>query len=386
MKGKRKKTGRKKILAIPDCGHFTGYKPCFPGTTCLKDCIDPRPIGTNILLVNLEAMGHILVTTSLLPALKRKYPESTISWITLKNADPLLENNPLVDRVYLWEPESWLMLQAMEFDVVINIDKSVHAGSFVGGLRAKKKLGYGIDKHGVIVPLNKEAEYNYRLGLDDHLKFWVNTKPNTQLLCEAVGLAYHRDEYILNLTQEEIDFCRDYRGEVGLDNNDLIVGFNTGCSLLYQNKKMTVDQHVVLIQELSGQEGIRLALLGGPEDTERNAEIKRQVGDQVVNTPTTEGLRRGICYENLCDVVISGDSFGMHVAIGLKKYVVVWFGVSCPQEIDLFGRGVKLIPEDLVCSPCWKKTCPHNLECIQLIDLEQIVREVRLYRDRVERR
>ena len=96
----------------------------------------------------------------------------------------------------------------------------------------------------------------------------------------------------------------------------------------------------------------------------------------MISTPTTEGVRRGICYENVCDVVVTGDSFGMHVAVGLKKQVIVWFGVSCPQEIDLFDRGIKLIPEGLECSPCWKKSCPYNLECIQLIDLDRIVGEV----------
>ncbi len=143
---------------------------------------------------------------------------------------------------------------------------------------------------------------------------------------------------------------------------------------------MTVDQHVTLIKRISKIPGLRLALVGGPEDTERNAEIARQVGRKVINTPTTEGLRRGLCYINICDVIISGDSFGMHAAIGLKKYVIVWFGVSCWTEVDLLERGEKLIPEGLECSPCWKHECPYNLECIQMIDLDAIVRYVEQYK------
>lgn len=385
MKKKSKKISKPKQLQIPACKNFTGYKPCFPGINCLEECADPQPIGTKILIVNLEAMGNVLVTTTLLPAIKRKYPQSTISWITLKNSFRLLENNPYLDKVYVWEPENFLKLQSQQFDVVMNIDKSVQACAFTMSLNAKKKLGYGLNKNGVIVPLNKEAEYNYRLGLDDHLKFRVNQKTNSQLLTEAMGLKYKRDEYVLNLTKEEIEFCESYKDEVGLKPQtsnpkpEVIVGFNTGCSLLYPNKKMTIDQHVILINELSKRDDVRLLLLGGPEDTERNAEIYRQVGDKVINTPTTEGVRRGLCYINLCDVIITGDSFGMHAGIGLKKHIIVWFGVSCPQEIDLFERGVKLIPEGLECSPCWKKECPYNLECIQMIDLERIVQEVDHY-------
>jgi heptosyltransferase-2 len=191
-----------------------------------------------------------------------------------------------------------------------------------------------------------------------------------------MGLEYRREEYILNLSEEELEFCKMYKSRHGLNGGDLVVGFNTGCSELYPNKKMTIDQHVALISRLYPLPGVRVVLVGGPEDTVRNAEIVRQLGDMVHSTPTTEGVRRGVCYENICDVIISGDSFGMHVAIGLKKFVIVWFGVSCWTEIDLFERGLKLIPEGLECSPCWLRVCPYNLECIRMIDLDRIVREV----------
>ena len=320
---------------IPDCKHFTGYKPCFPETRCYEECVSNEPIGKRILIINLDAMGNILVTTTILPALKRTYPQSHISWITLGNAYPLLLHNPLLDRIYRWEPESWLILQELKFDLVLNVDKSRRTGAFLSTLQARERLGYGINENGVIVPLNPEAEENYLLGLDDHLKFRVNRKTVPQLLAEQFKLEYRRDEYSLTLTEEEQAFCEDFKREHQLDSSastqtPCLIGFNTGCSELYPNKKMTIDQHVELIMRLSEEENIRLLLVGGPEDTLRNAEIARRVGDRVLSTPTTEGLRRGLCYINICDLIVSGDSFGMHAAIGLKKQLIVWFGVSCP--------------------------------------------------------
>jgi len=367
------------VLTIPSCKHFTGYKPCFPGVNCLDECHHHDPVGAKILIVNLDAMGNVLVTTSLLPAIKRKYPESTIIWITLRNAAPLLQGNPLLDRVYLWEPESWLILQEMAFDVVMNVDKSRRSCAFTMRVRASEKLGFGLDANGVIVPLNREAEENYRLGLDDHLKFHVNQKTVQQIQSEQFTLDFRRDPYLLMLNEEELASCRAYSREHSLDTASVVVGFNTGCSELYPNKKMTIEQHVALIERLSLLPGVRLLLLGGPEDSVRNAEISRRVGHKVLSTPTTEGLRRGLCSVNVCDVVISGDSFGMHAAIGLRKHVIVWFGLSCWTEIDLYDRGVKLIPEGLACAPCWKKTCPYGLECIAGIDLDVIVRHVQAY-------
>lgn len=367
-----------KQLVIPDCKHFTGYKPCFPGSQCLEECVDPQPSGTNILIVNLDAMGNVLVTTTILPAIKKKFPISTISWITLKNAAPLLQENPLVDRVYLWEPENWLILQQQKYDLVLNVDKSRRSCAFTMSLDVPTRRGFGLNKRGVIIPLNKEARENYVLGLNDHLKFHVNQKTVSQLLCEQFQLEYRRDEYTLVMTEAELNFTASYRRHAGIEEGTTVVGFNTGCSDLYPNKKMTVDQHVELIERLHEVKGIKLVLVGGPEDTLRNAEIERRVGSKVLGTPTTEGVRRGLCYINMCDVIITGDSFGMHAAIALRKEVIVWFGVTCSTEIDLFDRGIKLIPEGLECAPCWKKECLFNLECIQMIDLDLIEQHVRL--------
>jgi len=365
------------LSAPPACKHFTGYKPCFPGTRCFERCVDFDPIGTRILLINLDAMGNVLATTSILPAIKRKFPESTITWITEKRTAALLQHNPLVDRIFTWEPESWLILQQMTFDVLMNVDKSRRSGAFAVSVKAKKKLGFGMNASGQIVPLSRDAAPNYLLGLDDDLKFHVNRKTVPQLQCEEFRLPYRRDEYVLTLSPEEREYRDRYAREQGLaDGVSVVVGLNTGCSDLYPNKKMTIDQHVALIGLLAKVPGIRVLLLGGPEDTVRNAEIAREAGRHVLSTPTTEGLRRGLCYVDLCDLVVTGDSFGMHAAIALKKFVVVWFGVSCEAEIDLFERGVKLIPEGLSCSPCWKQECPYNVECRQMIDLERIAAEV----------
>ena len=141
---------------------------------------------------------------------------------------------------------------------------------------------------------------------------------------------------------------------------------------------MTVEQHVKLISGMLNDDSLQVVLLGGKEDTERNKLIYESFNEddrkKIINTPTTIGIRKGACFMDIADIVITGDSFGMHLAIGLKKYVIAWFGLSCASEIELYGRGEKLVPDGLKCSPCWKKVCPFNLECIQMIDMDKIAR------------
>lgn len=368
-------------LNIPKCKKFTGYKPCISYKNCLENgCQNESAetkIGTKVLVIALEALGAVLDFTAILPAIKRKFPVSTINWLTMPSAEKILFNNHFIDKVWLWNDEQRMILRNIEFDYVYNVDKADYACAFTNELKAKNKLGFILNEDGKIIPANASAMYNYLLGNDDQLKFRINERSGLDIIHETFELDYQKDEYTFFFTEEENNFMNDYKNEINYDNSKTYIGFNTGCSNLFPNKKMTIEQHIHIIQEISKNDNIRIVLLGGREDTERNQQIfdsiPTDVQEKVINTPTTLGLRRGACFMNIADVVITGDSFGMHMAIALRKYVIAWFGLSCWSEIELYGRGEKLFQKDLACSPCWKKVCPHNLECIKMIDLNRII-------------
>lgn len=355
------------MIKSVDCRLFTGYKPCRPGRLC-QDCRERRPRGRRILIINLDALGAVLMTTALLPAMKRKDPQSTLHWVTLPGAVPLLANNPHLDKVWPYDFETVSILSCLKFDRVYSVDKSPRSDALAMLVSSRERLGFGLDDSGAIVPFNREAEYAYRLGLDDHLKFKENRTTGVRFLAQALKLDYRGEEYVLVLTEEEKALAREFRRRNRIADKDLAIGFNTGCSDLFPNKKMTIEQHVRLIKDIHKTlPQAKLILLGGRAETERNAEIKKKVGSYLINSPTTEGLRRGIVYVDACDLVVTGDTSAMHMAIALKKYVVVWFGLSCASEIELFGRGEKIVSK-LDCAPCWRKSCDH-LSCIQQLDL-----------------
>ncbi len=374
------------LKPIPSCKRFNGYKPCFEDHNCWENgCKDNLPIGTKILIINLDAMGDVLMTTAQLPALKRKFPDSTIYWITLKIAAPLLNHNQFIDHVYQYDFESLSILAQLEFDYAMNVDKSQRSCALLNSLNAKNKLGFGLNADGKIIPVNEGAKYNYQLGMDNHLKFKVNNTTGQEYLADTFEVDYKRDDYTFNFSNDEINFIESYKKEIGITSDDKVIGFNTGCSNLFPNKKMTVEQHQHLIERFLSHKKYKIVLLGGPEDSERNNLIASKFGNEIINTPTNHGVRKGACYEAIPDVIITGDSFGMHLAIALKKFVIAWFGLSCWTEIDLYDRGVKLFPENLFCSPCWKKVCPYNLECIRMIDLERIEKEAVHYFENIRR-
>jgi ADP-heptose:LPS heptosyltransferase len=259
---------------------------------------------------------------------------------------------------------------------VYSVDKSYRSDALAMLVKAKEKLGFGLDQRGAIVPFNKEAGYAYRLGLDDDLKFRRNTESGVRFLARAMKLDYRGEGYVLELTQAERQLAQGFRARSKISGSDIVIGFNTGCSDLFPNKKMTVDQHVRLIKRIKKElPQTKIVLLGGKAETGRNAGIKKKAGAFVIASPTTEGIRRGIVYVDACDLVVTGDTSAMHMAIALKKQVVAWFGLSCAAEIDLFGRGEKILPT-AACAPCWKKSCD-TLECIAGLDLDALFQAVK---------
>lgn len=375
-----------KDLKVPKCKNYSGYKPCKPYYNCLENgCADEAgDMGTKILIISLDALGNVLDNTPILYAIKRKYPVSIVYWMTLPNAEKILVNNPLIDKLFLWDDESRMIARNIEYDVVMNADKSLYACAFANEVNAKKKLGFLLNNDGKIVPANESAMYSYIMGIDDQKKFRENKRSGVDIIHEVFELEYKRDRYVFNFSNEEKEFIESYKKSISYDSGKVYCGFNTGCSELFPNKKMTVEQHITLITDILKNPNIVIMLLGGREDTERNNTIYNEFNakdrKRIINTPSTEGIRRGACYMSVSDIVISGDSFGMHLAIALQKYIISWYGLSCWEEIELYDYGIKIFQKDLECSPCWKRVCPYDLECIKMIDLNLIVDTVNKFK------
>jgi len=356
-----------------DCLWFTGYKPCKFKRSC-DNCPNYEKPASRIAVVSLEAMGAVLRSTCLLPAIKRKYPNSHITWITYSQSRPLLDQNELIDRMICVSDKTASLINHLKFDVLFGVDKSLEAGSLVEQIKSDEKYGFGLDHNGSIRPLTKAADYQFAVGLDDQLKFFDNEKPETQQLTESMELVWERDPYVFQFSKEE-------QSEVNRRKDKLkgsskgVIGYNTGCSLLYPNKKLTVKKSIELIKSWrTAFPEHKIALLVGPEDSQRHEEIFAvfENDPMVVDTPTKGGLRSGIMWVDCCDLVFSGCSLGMHIAISLKKKVIAWYGVSCSQEVDLYDRGYK-IQSKVSCSPCWKKTCGNDPMCYDRVELAEVI-------------
>jgi heptosyltransferase II len=355
-----------------DCRYFTGYKPCKFKRAC-DGCNNYDKVTTRVAVLSLEALGAVLRSTALLGPIKRKHPGCHVTWITMKNAKPLLAGNPLIDTIVEYDTAGYAVFDHLKFDVLFAVDKSLSAGALAEKINAKQKFGFGLMDNGAIRPFTPHADYQFEVGLNDQLKFFENQKPETQQITESMGLPWQRDPYVLELSPEEKKEVAQRRASL-LQGQKGIIGYNTGCSILYPYKKFTVEKSIELIKLWRQTFPTwTVALLGGREDEERQAQMKKAFASDpyVVNTPTNQGLRSGMLWMDACDWVFSGCSLGLHIAIGLSKPALAWFGVSCSQEIDLYDKGLKLQAK-VGCSPCWKKSCTNEPKCFDEVSVAEI--------------
>jgi heptosyltransferase II len=349
------------------CRHFNGYKPCGLSESCDSTCGSRNLITTRILIIHLEAAGSVLRSTSLLKPIKRKYPGSHITWVTKPIGAKLLEGNPYVDQVFTDSSDDQLSLSVGEFDIAFCIDKSRFSAGILKQVIVDQVYGFVV-KDNVIIPNNESAHELWELGLDNKRKFFGNQKAETQLLHEALGLEFKRDPYVFQFTEDEMKEAKVRQIHWG-NSKKLLVGINTGCGEMIPYRKFSINGHRRLIKKLQALD-VGIVLLGGPSETDRNQDIA--CGLDVVESPTNSGIRDGMVSVMACDVIISGDSLGLHMGIALNKYVIAWFGPTVPGEIDLYENGLKIISK-ASCGPCWKRSCQKPVMCYDLVNYDKIV-------------
>lgn len=372
------------MIVHADCRHFRGDVPCLPhkedGVHCER-CPHYDRVLSRVLVVKLDAPGDVLRTTSILGALKEKYPGSHITWVTRKEAAPFFENNGLVDRVLEYSAKTLVLLGAEEFDLVINPDAATDGALAAEVAGAKEKAGFGYDKRGYVYPFNERAERWFNMGLFDDLKK-TNTLTYQRLILDMVGLDAEAltpagYETVLRLSDDERLFADDWARSVRLGSGGgvgkgPVIGLNTGAGGRWPLKKWTLKGYSKLIEMVgSGLPGARVVLYGGPEERERNKRLAAEHGGLVLDTGTENTLREFSSLVGLCDIMVTGDTMAMHVAIALGKKVVVLFGPTSHAEIELYGRGVKVYA-DMVCLCCYARECELKPNCMELIKPEAV--------------
>ena len=358
----------------PDCRFFLGDRPCVwhkrEGALCRCDHYAPTTLS--VLIIKLDAMGDVLRTTSALPALARKLPNAHITWITRAESVPLLRNNPHLAAVIAYGPDALIELGARRFDRVINLDAGRASAGLAAMTQSADKIGFVLDPNGHVRASNAAASIWLELGLYDDLKR-ANTRSYQNHMCAILDLPTDDLAYVLELTPAERSAAQSRLRDLGLDLARPIVAIHTGGGGRWPLKQWREEGFVQEIRRLQTDLDARaqILLFGGPLERELNRRITAGIGSPLFDAGCDNEVRHFAGLIGECAVVVCGDTLAMHVALAMKRRVVVLFGPTSHAEIELFGMGEKIIP-DLGCLSCYKTSCDFQPNCMDMISVDMV--------------
>lgn len=324
-----------------------------------------------ILIVKLGAMGDVLRTTPLLTALKKKFPAPAITWLVDPQCQEALQGNSLIDRLLSYSPKNLQELKKDHFDLAINLDKDAEALDAIAAVSADQKMGFGRSADGEVCALDALSDYALRLGVDDDLKFRKNKKTYQEISFEQAGLTFKKEDYLFSLDETDGRAAQEHLQKIGFKKKSgIVVGLNTGSGTRFAGKKLPISTLVDLVRRFYTELGATVFLLGGKDEIERNRQIEKMSDCPLINTGS-HSIKRFAAIVRECDLVVSGDTTAMHIAIAVKVPVVAYFASTCAQEIELYGRGKKIISK-IDCAPCYLKICPIGEQCMKDMTADEI--------------
>lgn len=351
-----------------DCRHFRSDRPCTPhklrGKIC-PTCDEYDPSANRVLIVKLAAMGDVLRTTCILRGLRARFA-APIVWLTRPNSVDLLRHNPFIDEIWTTDEKLADRLEAEPFRAVINTDAERSSAAISAMARAKEKLGFSLDAAGNVAPLSDAARLWHCMGVNDGLKR-ENRRTYQQIIADIAGIPARDNEIVFALTDEERERATDFAKRALPNDRDAVVGFNTGGADRWTRKQWTFDGFAGLGRQILRETRHAIILYGGAGEEEFNGRLEKTLNDRrVVNVNTKKSVREFGAMLSLCDVLVTGDTLGLHIASALGKKHVVLFGPTSDAEIDVYGRGEK-ITADFPCRSYYRPTCDAEPCCIRSI-------------------
>jgi heptosyltransferase-2 len=312
-----------------------------------------------ILCIRFSSIGDIILTSPIIRALKKRFPEAEIHIVTKVQFATLWSANPYVHEVHSYQGNLWSLanhLRKIGFDAVVDLHKNVRSFLLSALLL---KIPYQINKF--------TAER----------KHWVKTKINTLPKKHLV------ERYFDALS--ELELINDHQGLdyfIPKDQEINLADFGIhGSYVVYAiggqhvTKVLSYPKMVELCERLLA----KIVLIGDVKDAVFGARLASEYPNKVINLCNQTSIGQSASLMKQAEYVISHDSSMMHIAAALKKKIfVIWgsthsgFGMY-PYETEF----ISLEMANLSCRPCTTQgtnVCPlGHFDCMHKISLDPLI-------------
>ena len=325
------------------------------------------------LIIRLSSIGDILLTTPFVRALRKKYPDSLINFLTKNEYVELMENNPNINNVYAFDSKNgfgevlnWrYQLKSNNYDAIFDLHRNFRTffmTKYIGGTNSDK--------------YNKRYFKRFIL-----VKFGINLYKNVTPISDRyleVASRYNLENDGMGL---DLYFTNDnpLRETVNVESQvNLVIAPGAG----YQTKRWPSENFAILADLLVQELNAKIILVGSNFDVPVSENIKSQMHEPVTDVTGKLTLVETAAVIKDSNAVLTNDSGLMHIAVSQKKPVLAFFG-STTEELGFFpySNNFRVLEiTDLNCRPCshvGRNKCPKkHFKCMRDIAPEMALKEM----------
>jgi lipopolysaccharide heptosyltransferase II len=276
-----------------------------------------------ILVIQTAFLGDVILSTPVVSELKRLYPNSNIDILVKKGNESLVNDNPKIHQVYVFDKTNgkWASIMRLtrefrknRYDLVINLHRFGSSGIICAFSGAKLK--YGFKKNPFSFSYSKSFEHTIGDGTHE-------VERNLSILKEFGAVEKLKPE----LFPSEAHFAKvhSYTSEKYICLAPASVWFT---------KQLPTEKWVELIQKKTNEGTV--CLLGGPADFNLCEKIRDEAKrDNVINLAGKLSLMESAALMKGATMNFVNDSGPLHIASAMNAPVTTFFCSTIPD----FGFG-----------------------------------------------
>lgn len=352
-----------------------------------------------VLIVRLDEIGDVVMTTPFLRELRRNLPTAHITLVVKPAIYNLVELCPYVNTIltYDW---SWSLpgplnhlqrtaraLQLARKDLwILHLDLAVvprweadyyHAGFLAYFSGASRRLSYSANVTDVKRDVNRGFDHLFTDVLyDNTAKHEV--EHNLDVI-RALGCMVHDDRLELWLSPEDGVTAEEFLTSHAVHHDSFLIACGAGAGA--PKRVWPLANFIELVQWLQKEYDAYTVVVGGPGDELLGQELHRQTGDRTINLAGRLTLRQTGAALKRCHLYVGNDAGPMHIAAAVGLSVVE---ISChprsgsplhynsPKRFGPWGVPHTILQPDKALDPCSDGCNAAEAHCICGITVEQV--------------
>ncbi len=314
-------------------------------------------ISKKILIIKFSALGDMVLSTIIPHAIKRRYPDIEIHYLTSRANTALLENCPDVDRIITYNGNFFECIRIIwqeRYDIVFCLNFTLRCYLYT------------------FLALSKKIVFKSFKGTS-----WVEKYFNTaQKVFKDLELPEN-----LYLSNTDIKILNSVKERLKAYKRPFIV-INPGKyhGNARQGRLWNIKNWEDLSEKLLSEYGGTVFVNGNSSERDYHFDLKRE------NSVVLSGLlniKEACALLSLADLVISGDSGPVHIASAYNVKTISLLGSTSPEKIKPYGANGFFIAPETECKYCWKKKCKLLKDkyayapCIESITVEKVMNKIK---------